>query len=108
MHDIVLTPWTADTAKARSAFRRKNAWVVDAPQSSALWYKAVLSNLTCRYIQPQDTTIGSVREILLAGLGRSAFERLKLITNVSNEELSKTVGISKRTLSRRRKKFSSN
>ncbi len=100
---ITLTGWTGETPEAelRSAFRRKNAWVVNAPRTPALWYTVVLNNLSCRYVRPEATTVESVRVALNKGLSRAAFERLKLITGVSSEELSKVIRIPQRTLSRR-------
>jgi putative toxin-antitoxin system antitoxin component (TIGR02293 family) len=103
--NIVLTHWKDDTPddELRAAFRRKHSWVVDAPRSSALWYTTVLNNLACSIARLEIGTIDAVRARLSNGLSRVAFERLKMITNVSSEELGRVIGIPKRTLSRREK-----
>jgi putative toxin-antitoxin system antitoxin component (TIGR02293 family) len=103
--DIVLTAWTegVKAPEHRSGARRASAWVVEAPRSPAMWYRVVLSNLHCGGAGPEPATMDAVRSVLSAGLSRTAFERLKLILNVSSEELGKTVRISPRTLTRRAK-----
>jgi putative toxin-antitoxin system antitoxin component (TIGR02293 family) len=105
IQDIVLIPWKQATQghARRPAFRRKVSWVVDAPRSSALWYTIVLSNLTSRPVRLKGATIDAVRAVLSDGLSRTAFDRLKLITDVSSEELTRVIKIAPRTLSRRDK-----
>jgi putative toxin-antitoxin system antitoxin component (TIGR02293 family) len=105
MDAIVLKHWPEFTTEAQmqSAFKHKNAWVVDAPRSAALWYNTVLGNLSCSYVSPELATIESVRDILGRGLSRTAFDRLKQITDLSSDQLGKTVRIPQRTLSRRAK-----
>jgi len=102
--DIELTYWAEATNEdaLRSAFRKKWLWVVDSPKSKAVWYSAILSNLNCQYIIPEYATIEVVRNALNNGLSKDVFERLKLITHLSGEELGEAVRISPRTLSRRR------
>lgn len=103
--DIVLIHWKQDRRghRRRPAFRRKVSWVVDAPRSSALWYTTVLSNLTSSPVRLKGATIDAVRAVLTDGLSRTAFDRLRLVTDVSSEELSRVIKIAPRTLSRRDK-----
>ncbi len=103
MDAIVLKHWPEFTTEAqrRGAFKHKNAWVVDAPRSAALWYGMVLGNLSCGPMPQESATIDAVRDALSHGLNRTAFDRLKLITDLSSDQLGKTVRIPQRTLSRR-------
>ena len=103
MDAIVLKNWpefTTETQK-RAAFKHKNAWVVGAPRSAALWYGIVLANLSCGPMPQESATIDAVRDALSRGLNRTAFDRLKLITDLSSDQLGRTVRIPQRTLSRR-------
>jgi len=105
MDAVVLKHWPELTTEAqmRSAFKQKNTWIVDVPRSTALWYSTVLGNLSCNYVAAESATIDSVRDILDRGLSRTAFDRLKQITDLSSDQLGKTVRIPQRTLSRRTK-----
>jgi putative toxin-antitoxin system antitoxin component (TIGR02293 family) len=103
--EFVLTPWpkTAGRKELRSAFRKKWSWVIDSPRSSAVWYSTILSNLKCRYDIPEDATMEYIRQALHEGLSKNEFERLKLLTALSSEQLSKVTRIPVRTLARRQK-----
>lgn len=101
MQDIVLKHWTADTEQMRSAFEHKYFWVVDVPQDPALWYSVVLNNLMRSYALPNTATIDAIHEVLNKGLSRATFDRLRFVTDVSSEQLSETIRVSQRTLSRR-------
>ncbi|MCA9247917.1 MAG: DUF2384 domain-containing protein [Planctomycetales bacterium] len=103
--DFVLTFWNDEMLQqeVRSAFQRKMQWVIPAADSRALWYWSVLSNLNGRYSIPEDATISAVREALTQGLKKSAFDRLKAVTDLSGEELAQVVRVPTRTLARREK-----
>ena len=103
--DFILAYWTDAMGEdeLRSAFRKKWSWVIAGPKSSAVWYATVLHNLTGRYSIPEAATIEVIRNTLIHGLSRNAFERLKMITNVSGEELGRAIRIPARTLARRQK-----
>ena len=84
-----------------SALRKKWEWVVFSPTRDALWYSIILSNLHQTDRLPEMVTIEYVRQVITKGLKRSAFERLKLLTQASRKELVDVVRIPTRTLSRR-------
>lgn len=86
-----------------SAFRRKSSWVVYAPSTPALWYSAVLSNLTRRHIHAEPLTIELIRETIHEGLRKEAFDRLKSVAGITTEELGRAINVSTRTLARREK-----
>ena len=85
--DLELAEWAKALREneLKAAFRKKGLWVFASPRSPAVWYSAVLSNLHCRYAIPEATTMDSVREALSHGFNRTAFERLKLVTDLSGE-----------------------
>ncbi len=87
--------------KLASAFRKKSSWVIHAPSSLALWYSAVLSNLTCTYVHSEPVSIELVRSVLHHGLGKNAFERLKLAAGLTTEDLGRAISVPLRTLARR-------
>ena len=103
MKNIVLKYWTADTTaeQMQAAFERQNSWFVNVPQGSALWYSVVLNNLIRSYAVPNTATIETIREVLNKGLSRVTFDWFRFVTDISSEQLSKTIRVSKRTLSRR-------
>lgn len=102
-HDFVLTAWddAGSQRELRSAFRKKWYWVIGSPRSPAVWYSSILSNLRCRYEVRQDATIDTIRTALSRGLSKSEFERLKLLTAISSEDLGKAIRVPQRTLARR-------
>jgi putative toxin-antitoxin system antitoxin component (TIGR02293 family) len=87
--------------KLSSAFKRKSSWVIHAPSTPPLWYATVLSNLTCHYVHSEPVNIALIRNVLHAGLGRDAFDRLKLVAGLTAEELGRTISVPMRTLARR-------
>jgi len=87
--------------KLASAFRRKSSWVVHAPSSLPLWYSAVLSNLTCKYVHSDPVGIELIRGVLHDGLRKDAFDRLKLAAGLTTEDLGRAISVPMRTLARR-------
>jgi len=85
----------------RTTFRKKWEWVVWSPKPNAFWYSVLLSNLHQRNQLPEVATMDSVRQEITKGMKRSAFNRLKEITQISREDLGAVVRIPARTLSRR-------
>lgn len=85
----------------RSALSKKWGWVVSHPKQSALWYSLLINNLQQSADPIEAATMDLVRHALTNGIKRSAFDRLKLLTQTSKEELSRVVRIPTRTLSRR-------
>jgi putative toxin-antitoxin system antitoxin component (TIGR02293 family) len=100
---IDLLNWTDlhEEQKLASAFRKKSSWVIHAPSSLPLWYSAVLSNLTCTYVHSEPVSIELVRSVLHHGLGKGAFDRLKLAAGLTTEDLGRAISVPLRTLARR-------
>tara|TARA_R110001592_G_scaffold213279_1_gene466003 strand:- start:23 stop:568 length:546 start_codon:yes stop_codon:yes gene_type:complete len=100
---IAIEHWQSlrNERERRSAFRRKSTWVIHAPGGTAVWYAAVLSNLTRNYTAGAATTLDIVHGVLREGLDRSAFELLKEVVEIANEELGRVIHIPMRTLARR-------
>ena len=104
VEDIELLLWPdIRSADLRSVFRNRSHWVIDAPKSSPVWYSAVLSNLLCHYIHREPASIDVVRSVLQSGLSRSAFDRLKMVADLTTNDLSRVINVSLRTLARRDK-----
>ncbi|SFH52957.1 type II RES/Xre toxin-antitoxin system antitoxin [Planctomicrobium piriforme] len=103
--DFTLFNWTEKTTpvELRAVLRKRNRWVVSGPRSLPVWYAVVLGNLSQRFVDAPADTIEVVRSTLAAGLDKVAFDRLKQITAVSAEDLSRVVQIPLRTLARRQK-----
>ena len=103
--DFILTHWqdNAQEDLLSAAFRKKSSWMIDCPQSLAIRYSTILSNLECQYIKPEPATFEVIRYTLNRGLSRNAFERLKQLTQVSNENLGRVISVPTRTLARRKK-----
>lgn len=104
-HDFVIVRRSHGTKKAErhSAVAPKNVWVVVEPASPALMYETVLGNLCREDIHFDAPTIDAVRNVLNSGLDRDAFDRLRRVMDASTEDLSRVVGVPRRTLSRRGK-----
>lgn len=100
---ITLLEWEElhDKRSLASAFRKKSSWVIHAPPSLPLWYSAVLSNLTCKYIHGEPMNIELIRRVLQEGLEKKAFDRLKMAADLSSEDLMRVIDIPARTLARR-------
>lgn len=101
--DFHLIHWSDLTTEAqlRSAFKGKWNWVVASPEKKAARYAIILGNLASHYWSPAESEIAFVREALLKGLHKSAFDRLKTLMAISGEDLSEVVNIPTRTLARR-------
>lgn len=101
--DFKLRFFTDETAleELSSALRKKWEWVVARSNKNALWYAFIICNLQQSGGVPKDASMHSVREMITSGIKGSAFERLKMLTQVSKEELGSVVNISRRTLARR-------
>jgi putative toxin-antitoxin system antitoxin component (TIGR02293 family) len=101
--DFHLILWSESTTEAqlRSAFKSKWNWVVASPENRGARYSVILGNLASHYLSPVEPEIEIVREALLKGLHKSAFDRLKTLLSISGEELSEVVNIPTRTLARR-------
>ena len=103
--DFILTHWPdiAQEGLLSAAFKKKTSWMIHSPPSLAVRYSTILSNLECQYIKPEPATVEVIRNTLNRGLSRNAFERLKQITRVSNENLGRVISVPARTLARREK-----
>lgn len=84
-----------------AALRKKWDWVVSTPKQNAQWYSIVIGNLHQSSKVLKAATMDNVRDAITRGMKRSAFDRLKLLTQTSNKELVEVVRIPNRTLSRR-------
>jgi putative toxin-antitoxin system antitoxin component (TIGR02293 family) len=103
VRDFSILIWTDQTPESelRLAFKSKWHWVVAPHMSSAAWYSTVLANLLRTYTTPQKATVDVVRNVLIHGLHKEAFTRLKGVIAASGEELSQAVRIPARTIARR-------
>lgn len=101
--DFTLVYWTGATSakEIREAFRRKRDWVVASNTSPAAYYATVYSNLQGTFAAPEGVTMEFIRNAVVNGLRREAFNRLKCVIDVSGEELSQVVRIPSRTIARR-------
>ena len=88
-------------AELRAALREKWDWVVSSPRQNALWYSLIINNLQQSVDLPVVATMDLIRQAITSGIKRSAFDRLKLLTQASREDLGDVVRIPARTLSRR-------
>ena len=105
--DFHLRFWTAETSESelQAALRKKWDWVISSYENNALWYSLVISNLHQNYSVSKAATVDSVRHCVTEGIKRSAYDRLKLITQAPSEELGQVVRIPARTLARRKTVF---
>lgn len=88
--------------KKRSASALRGQWlVVEDVTTTAGRYATVLANLAGEEFARGDIPMEAVREAISRGLGRVAFDRLRVITDTSTEQLSSTVRLPQRTLARR-------
>ena len=103
VRDFSLVYWTTDTpeAEVRSSFRSKWGWVVASHRSLPAWYATIISNLVRSYAEPEKATVEAVRNLIVHGLHRDAFTRLKTVLATSGDELSQAVRIPARTVARR-------
>lgn len=85
----------------QSPLRKKWDWVVTLQGQNALWYSILIANLHQSYKLPEVATMASVRNTISKGFKRTAFDRLKLLTQASRDDLLSTVRIPARTLARR-------
>ncbi|MEZ5307201.1 MAG: antitoxin Xre/MbcA/ParS toxin-binding domain-containing protein [Pyrinomonadaceae bacterium] len=92
----------ASEREAKKAFRHDQSWVVYPPGSHSVRYLTVVCNLEKRFSLKANLEADEVRKRLLAGLSKQAFERLKSVLGVSNEELASASSIPLRTLLRRK------
>jgi putative toxin-antitoxin system antitoxin component (TIGR02293 family) len=103
VRDFSILIWTDKTPESelRLAFKSKWDWVVAPHMSSAAWHSTVLANLLRTYTRPQKATVDVVRNVLVHGLHKEAFTRLKGVIDASGDELSQAVRIPARTIARR-------
>lgn len=101
--EFQLVPWTENTGEAelKSAFRKKWDWVISPSSGNAIWHAMILSNLALKHSIPEVSNIDTLLQMLAAGVKKTGYERLKLITGASAEELSKATRIPARTIARR-------
>lgn len=85
----------------RAALRKRWSWVVSSPRPTALWYSLIIDNLHQTHNVSRTATMDFVRQAINDGIKRSAFDRLKQLTQTSRETLGEVVRIPARTLSRR-------
>ena len=84
-----------------AALRKKWDWVVSTPKQNAFWYSIVINNLHQSNKVLKVASMDGVRNAITVGIKRSAFDRLKLLTQTSSKELVDVVRIPTRTLARR-------
>ena len=103
VRDYSILIWTDKTpeAEVRLAFKSKWDWVVAPHMSSTARYSTVLANLLRTYTRPQKATVDVVRNVLVHGLHKEAFTRLKGVIDASGDELAQAVRIPVRTIARR-------
>jgi putative toxin-antitoxin system antitoxin component (TIGR02293 family) len=103
VRDFSILIWTDKTpeSEVRLAFKSKWDWVVAPHMSSTAWYSTVLANLLRTYTTPQKATVDVVRNVLVHGLHKEAFTRLKGVIDASGDELAQAVRIPARTIARR-------
>jgi len=83
-----------------TAWDDQSSWIASRRSFSGELPFMALSNLLGRFVAPSG--IGTLRDAINVGLEKEAFDRLKRITGVSGETLSKIVRIPYRTLARRK------
>lgn len=93
-----------------AAFENEWDWVVPNMASGlggfgeggeTIWLAYAIGNLHRRSGAAELATVSAVREAIVAGLEKQAFERLKSLLSVSGDQLCAVVGIPSRTVARR-------
>ena len=89
------------TSKLRIVVRDKWEWVIASHHSTPAWYSIIIANLSRSYAEPEKATVETIRNLIVHGLHRDAFTRLKTVLATSGDELSQAVRTPARTVARR-------
>lgn len=91
----------SDTTKALNEPHRKRAWIVMKPVNSNTHWVSVVGNVTGKFPPKHESTAAFVRETVLGGLARDAFNVIRDAAEITTDQLSAVTGIPSRTLQRR-------